>query len=157
MPPTTVLWIDDDQLLLGLGTEALEHAGYRVLTAADGATGLALAQQEHPDLILLDVIMPSMYGLEVCRALRADPTLAGTPIVLLTALPDAGVATMGAQVWATRVLRKPFQVEGLLQVLAELLGAGDKPSAPAARAPMPPGRPGRAGEEGLTAPAEGPR
>ncbi len=120
MALTTVLWIDDDQLLLGLGTEALHQAGYRVRTAPDGPAGIAFAQQDHPDLILLDVIMPAMYGVEVCQALRADPTFQGTPIVLLTALPDAGVATMGTQVGATRVLRKPFSVAQLLQVLAEL-------------------------------------
>lgn len=120
MPPTTVLWIDDDQLLLSMATEALRQAGYRVLTAPDGPAGIALAQTEHPDLILLDVIMPAMYGIEVCKALRADPGLAGTPIVLLTALADAGVARRGVHVGATRVLQKPLTVEQLLQVMAEL-------------------------------------
>ncbi len=139
-PPTTVLWIDDDQLLLSMGTKALRQAGYRVLTAPDGPAGLALAQREPPDLILLDVIMPSMYGIEVCKALRADPGLTGTPIVLLTALADAGVARRGVHVGATRVLQKPFSVEQLLQVLAELC-PGSSGRAPLLLAPGDPPHP----------------
>jgi DNA-binding response OmpR family regulator len=117
----TVLWIDDDQLLLSMGIEALQEGGYRVITAPDGATGIAVAKRERPDLILLDLIMPSMHGLEVCQQLRADPDFHATPIVLLTALPDSEVATMGPRVGATLTLRKPFGMAALLQTLAELL------------------------------------
>ncbi len=65
-----------------------------------------------------------MCGMEVCKALRADPRLASTPIVLLTALADVGVARMGVHVGATRVLRKPLTVDLLLQVMAELCPPG---------------------------------
>ena len=84
--PATVLWIDDDPLLLGLCVGVLEGHGYRVLAAGDGAAGLAIARQERPDVILLDVLMPTMSGFEVCEHLRADPRLQDTPIMLLTAL-----------------------------------------------------------------------
>jgi CheY-like chemotaxis protein len=72
------------------------RGGCHVLTAPDGPAGVALAHREHPDLILLDVVMPTRYDIEVCKELWADPALAATPIVLLTALTDAGMATMGA-------------------------------------------------------------
>jgi DNA-binding response OmpR family regulator len=119
--PPTVLWIDDDQLLLAMGTEALQQAGYRVLTASDGAAGIAIAQREHPDLILLDLIMPTMHGLEVCQQLRADPALQGTPIVVLTAIPDGEATTMGARAGATLTLQKPFGTEALLQAVGRLV------------------------------------
>ena len=91
----TILCIDDDPLVLGVGTSALEAHGYRVLFATDPATGLAIAREERPDVILPDVLMPAMTGLEVCQQLRADPNLKDTPIILLTALEDAGVESMG--------------------------------------------------------------
>jgi CheY-like chemotaxis protein len=89
---TTILWIDDDRLLLSVCGEAFERSGYRVLAVSDGPAGIVLAMREHPDLILLDVMMVGMNGLEVCERLRAEPALAETPIVLLTVLDDPGVA-----------------------------------------------------------------
>jgi CheY-like chemotaxis protein len=88
--PTTILWIDDDRLLLSVCADPFERYGYRILPASDGPTGIDLARQERPDLILLDVVMFGMDGLEVCQRLRAEPVLADTPIVLLTVLDDAG-------------------------------------------------------------------
>jgi CheY-like chemotaxis protein len=104
----TILWIDDDQLLLAIGT--------------DGAQGIALAQQEHPDLILLDVIMPSTYGLEVCQQLRADPALQATPIILLTVLGDPSVVSLGAKAGATLTIQKPRGVEPVCQLIEQVLG-----------------------------------
>jgi CheY-like chemotaxis protein len=105
--PATVLWIDDDPLLLGLCVGVLEKHGYRVLTAPDGAQGIAVAHAARPDVILLDVLMPTMNGIEVCRQLRTDATLHDTPIILLTALNDPGARPMGAKVGATATFRKP--------------------------------------------------
>src|SRR5512136_288632 len=98
--PATVLWIDDDPLLLGLCVGVLERHGYRVLTATDGRQGIAVAHAARPDVILLDVLMPTMNGIEVCRKLRTDATLHDTPIILLTALNDPGVRPMGTKVGA---------------------------------------------------------
>ena len=118
---TTILWIDDDRLLLSVCAAVLEREGYRVLFATDGATGIVTAKQERPDVILLDVVMPTMTGLEVCQQLRADPDLKDTPIILLTALEDAGVGTMGEKAGATTTLRKPFGPEYVVEFLEQLL------------------------------------
>ncbi len=121
--PTTILWIDDDQLLLKLCTEAFEQYGYQVLAASDGPAGIALAKQERPDLILLDVMMFGMDGLEVCERLRAEPALAETPIVLLTVLEDAGVRDRGRAVGATALWSKSCGPEELLAKVTHLLGS----------------------------------
>jgi DNA-binding response OmpR family regulator len=128
--PTTVLWVDDDRLVLGACVPVLERHGYRVLVATDGAAGIATARRERPDAILLDVMMPTMTGFEVCQQLRADPTLTDTPIILLTALEDTGVGTMGKKVGATTTLRKPFGPEYIVEFLAKVLG---RPSGPPRR------------------------
>jgi len=119
--PPTVLWIDDDRLVLGACVPVLERHGYRVLIATDGTTGVAAARQERPDVILLDVMMPTMTGFEVCQQLRADPRLKDTPIILLTALEDAGVETMGKKAGATTTLRKPFGPEYIIEFLGKVL------------------------------------
>jgi len=123
----TILWIDDDRLLLGACCQVLEAQGYRTLLATDGATGIELAQTERPDAILLDVVMPTMHGLEVCQQLRALPHLKDTPIILLTALEDAGVGIMGKKAGATTTLRKPFGPEYIVEFLAKVLGRQSGP------------------------------
>ena len=120
--PTTVLWIDDDRLLLGACVPTLERHGYRVLVAHDGATGLATAKRERPDAILLDVVMPTLNGLEVCQQLRADRHLTDTPIILLTALADVKVGKKGKAAGATTTLRKPSSPEYLVEVLDKRVG-----------------------------------
>jgi two-component system alkaline phosphatase synthesis response regulator PhoP len=121
-PPTTILWIDDDRLLLSVCCEALERHGYRTLIATDGATGIEIAKTEQPDVILLDVIMPTMHGLEVCQRLRAEPNLKETPIILLTALEDEGVGAMGNKAGATTTMRKPFGPAHVVSVLEQMVG-----------------------------------
>jgi CheY-like chemotaxis protein len=126
--PPTVLWIDDDRLLLGACVPVLERHGYRVLVAHDGATGIATAKRERPDAILLDVVMPTINGLEVCQQLRADPHLQATPIILLTALEDVKVGRKGKKAGATTTLRKPSSPEFIVEFLDKVVGRkGDRP------------------------------
>ena len=127
--PTTILWIDDDRLLLSVCGETFERYGYRILPASDGPAGIELARQERPDLILLDVVMFGMDGLEVCQRLRAEPSLAETPIVLLTVLDDAGVRDRGREVGATAIWPKPFGPEQLLEKVSKLVGARPRSAA----------------------------
>ena len=79
---TKVLVADDDELLRTLMEHKLTAAGYEVVTATDGSEALALAAREHPDVIVLDAMMPQRDGFEVLRALKADPSLGGTPVVI---------------------------------------------------------------------------
>jgi len=120
--PPTVLWVDDDRLLLGACVPVLERQGYRVLVANDGATGIATAKRERPDAILLDVVMPTTNGLEVCRQLRADPALKNIPIILLTALEDVKVGRTGKEAGATTTLRKPSGPEFIVEFLDKIVG-----------------------------------
>ncbi len=128
--PTTILWIDDDRLLLSVCGEAFERRGYRVLAVSDGPAGILLAVREQPDLILLDVMMVGMSGLQVCERLRAEPALAETPIVLLTVLQDAAVRDRGRAVGATALWAKACGPDELLAKVAQLLGCAPRSAAP---------------------------
>jgi CheY-like chemotaxis protein len=120
--PATILWIDDDQLLLSFCCEALNQRGYRTLAAPDGPTGIETAKAERPDLIILDVVMPGMDGIEVCRRLRAAPETRTTPIILLTAFHGPKVSLKGRQAGANSTIRKPFGPEHIINAIGKILG-----------------------------------
>ena len=119
----TILWIDDDRLLLTFGKDALDRLGYQVRTATEGASGIKLAQQERPDLIILDVLMPNMDGYEICRRMRADPGLKDTPILLLTALEERMVDLWGREAGATFSMSKPSRPEHIVSIIEWMLSA----------------------------------
>ena len=83
--PATVLLVEDNEDNLRIYSTFLTYSGYRVLEAADGEAGLALAQSELPDVILIDVSIPKMDGYEVTRRLKSDPATAQIPVIALTA------------------------------------------------------------------------
>ena len=112
-PAKTVLVVDDEQDILDLVRFRLEHDGYRVLTASDGQTGLTLAQQERPDLCILDVMMPKLSGLEVLARLRADPATAATRVILLTARGQDADIDRGFELGAHDYVTKPFSPKEL--------------------------------------------
>jgi DNA-binding response OmpR family regulator len=119
--PATILWIDDDELLLAFGRSMLEGHGYRTLTALGGRSGIALATEERPDLIILDVLMPEMGGYEVCLRLRAESELQDTPILLLTCLQDPQVDVLGRDLGATFTMHKPSDPTLIIRTIEELL------------------------------------
>jgi DNA-binding response OmpR family regulator len=112
-PAKTVLVVDDEQDILDLVRFRLEHDGYRVITASDGETGLALAKKERPDLCILDVMMPKLTGLEVLAHLRADTTTADTPVILLTARSQDADVDRGFELGAQDYVTKPFSPKEL--------------------------------------------
>ena len=116
-----ILCIDDDQLLLALFSDALEAYAYQPLTATDGPSGIELAKKEHPDLIVLDVMMPKMSGFEVCRQLRADPDLKDTPIIIVTAMHDPNLNVKGFEAGANLAMRKPFGSKDLIKTIKTAL------------------------------------
>ena len=113
-----ILVVEDEFVLRDTLTYNLTRQGYEVLTAADGHRAVELAQAEHPDLILLDVMLPGLDGFEVCRILRVDYT---SPIIMLTARDDEVDKVVGLEVGADDYLTKPFSMRELLaRVKAQL-------------------------------------
>ena len=106
----TVLAIDDQLSSLEAMADALTPLGFEVLQAQDGETGLALARERRPDVILLDVMMPGMDGYEVCRRLKADEETSLLPVVFLTGLDSREAKLRGLQAGATDFLTKPFSL-----------------------------------------------
>jgi DNA-binding response OmpR family regulator len=116
-----VLCIDDDRLLLGLVKDAIETHGFEALTATDGPSGLELAKAQHPDIILVDVMMPKMSGFEVCQHLRADPKMRGTPIIIITAMADPELKTKGLEAGANLAIPKPFNPTQIIVLIKKAL------------------------------------
>jgi two-component system alkaline phosphatase synthesis response regulator PhoP len=105
----TILVVDDEPQIVELVGDYLKQAGYRVLTARDGQTALTLARHEHPDLMVLDLMLPGgLDGLDVCRRLRRDPTLADVPIIMLTARTEETDRLVGLELGADDYVTKPF-------------------------------------------------
>ncbi len=116
---TRVLVIDDDPAMTSLLKRGLSYEGYRVDTAASGKEGMELARETPPDLVILDVMMPGIDGLEVCRRFRAaDPSL---PIIMLTARDGAEDQVSGLETGADDYVVKPFTFEVLLARIRALM------------------------------------
>ena len=121
----TVLVIDDEPELVKLIDYNLTKAGYLVLTAADGESGLATARRHAPDAIVLDVMMPGVDGFEVCKRLRQEPQTAGIPILMLTAKAEEADRVLGLELGADDYLTKPFGVRELQARVKALLRRAD--------------------------------
>jgi CheY-like chemotaxis protein len=116
-----VLVVDDDPAIRRVVCALLDLEEYGLLEAADGLTALELVRLERPDLVILDLTMPRLDGLRACRALRSDPELAGTRVLLLTGrdLPDAWAAARDAG--ADAYIVKPFSSLALLDAVRRLV------------------------------------
>jgi CheY-like chemotaxis protein len=117
-----ILVVDDSAANRLVLTGHLEAAGFKVVEATSGESALALLMRETIDLAVLDVLMPGMDGYETCRRMRADPAMAETPVLFLTALGDRDAAPMKAA-GGNGILGKPFQRGELLRRISELLPA----------------------------------
>jgi two-component system alkaline phosphatase synthesis response regulator PhoP len=116
----TVLIADDEPHVVELVRVTLEDDRLSVIEAFDGEHALTLAQAVHPDVIFLDVHMPGLDGLEVCRRLRIDPAFAQTTIVMLTAAAQRDDVARGLAAGANHYLTKPFSPVALLALLERL-------------------------------------
>jgi DNA-binding response OmpR family regulator len=101
----TILVVDDEARIVKLVRDYLERAGFEVLTARDGETALQLARREQPDLIILDLMLPGMDGLDVCRLLRQESSV---PIIMLTARVEEVDRVVGLELGADDYVTKPF-------------------------------------------------
>ena len=116
--PEKILVVDDEVTLLETLSYNLKKQGYEVEMASDGPTALELARSNHPDLIVLDIMLPGMDGFEVCREIRKDMN---TPVLMLTARDDEIDRVVGLEVGADDYLTKPFSMRELLARVKALL------------------------------------
>jgi CheY-like chemotaxis protein len=118
-----VLCADDERDILALLVLRLERAGYRVAQAVDGEQALELARELHPDVLVLDVMMPRLSGTDVLAALRADEATAQLRVVLLSARAQETDVERGLEAGADAYLAKPFQAPELIEIVGRLAGA----------------------------------
>jgi DNA-binding response OmpR family regulator len=108
MPKQRILVVDDDKEVVRLMWAYLERAGYEVLAAFDGETAIHTLRREKPDLVLLDLMLPDRDGYDITRLVRADPTLAHIPIIMLTARVEDTDKIIGLEIGADDYVIKPY-------------------------------------------------
>src|SRR2546422_4638109 len=119
--PPRILIADDTPANLHILQLRLAANGYEIITATDGEEAIAAARQHQPDLILLDVMMPKLDGIEVCRRLRADPALPFVPIILVTAKADSKDVVAGLEAGGDEYLTKPVDQAALVGRVKSML------------------------------------
>jgi DNA-binding response OmpR family regulator len=117
-----ILIVDDEHLTTELAKVILEKNGFSVIIAEDGETALSLAQQENPDLILLDAILPMMDGFTVCKKLKESKKLRNAPILMLTAKGSSSDIERGRAAGADEYIIKPFSGKALVATIIRHLG-----------------------------------
>jgi two-component system alkaline phosphatase synthesis response regulator PhoP len=117
----TILVVDDEQDLLDLIEYNLMKEGYRVLKAVNGIEALEVAKEQNPDLVLLDIMMPKMDGLEVCEKMRSDSDLHHIPIIFLTARGDEKTEVEGLDLGADDYVTKPISTTKLISRIKAVL------------------------------------
>ena len=125
MTTATILVVEDEPSLNAILTFNLEKEGYAVLTSQNGADALTQAQSSVPDLIILDIMLPGLDGLEVCRQLRGDDKTKGIRILLLTARDDETDEIVGFKMGADDYVTKPFKIKPLMSRIRALLRRSD--------------------------------
>jgi two-component system, OmpR family, alkaline phosphatase synthesis response regulator PhoP len=134
-----ILIIEDERDILNLVVHYLEKDGFRTRTAMDGPEGLMAARREHPDLIVLDLMLPGLDGLEVCKKLRADAGSALIPIIMLTAKSELTDRVVGLELGADDYVTKPFSPKELIARVKALLRRAERraePTGPSTYGPL---------------------
>ncbi len=119
--PPRILIVDDNPTNVKVLQTRLAAEGYEIITAADGEEGLSAAKRETPDLILLDIMMPKLDGVEVCRRLRGDPAFPFTPIIMVTAMADSKDVIAGLEAGGDEYLTKPIDHAALAARVRSML------------------------------------
>jgi two-component system cell cycle response regulator DivK len=116
-----ILVIEDTEDNRQIIRDLLSSVGYELIEAMDGAEGVAMAQSQHPDLILMDIQLPKISGMEAMRRLRADAATANTPIIAITSFALSGDEQKAKDAGATAYLAKPYSPFDLLNLIRKLL------------------------------------
>mgnify|MGYP006269154577 FL=1 len=117
----TVLLVEDESDVVDLLRYHLRKAGFKVLVENTGSAGLETVRQNMPDAVVLDIMLPGMTGLEVCRAMKSDPALAGVPVLMLTAKSDVKDRVKGLELGAEDYVTKPFSPKEVVLRVQALL------------------------------------
>jgi DNA-binding response OmpR family regulator len=133
----TILVVDDETTLRETLVEALEMEGYRAIPAADGREALVRFRADNPDLVLLDLMLPELSGVEVCRILRAESAV---PIIMLTAKDGEVDKVVGLELGADDYVTKPFSLRELTARIRAILRRSEQAAGPDAPATVPVGR-----------------
>ena len=116
-----IITIDDDPVVRTLIKKTFSSLGFEVITAADGIEGLRAIENNHPDIIILDVMMPIIDGLEVLKRIKATPKIAKIPVIMFTAISDGHMVVETSKFGADDYIIKPFQSSVLIQKVKKLL------------------------------------
>ena len=120
MTQRTVLYIEDNEFNRKIVRQLLSRTTYRLIEAVDGEAGVAMARQEVPDLVLMDVQLPKMSGLDATRAIRADPATAKIPVLVVTSFALSGDDQRAMAAGASGYLAKPYSPRDLLAMIRQL-------------------------------------
>jgi DNA-binding response OmpR family regulator len=121
MPLAKVLLVEDDPVILRLLEVNFDLEGFETVLARDGAEGIALARSERPDIVISDIMMPNVSGLELVTTLKGDPDTASIPIILLSAKAQSGDLKAGMEVGADDYVTKPFEPLDLVDRVRALI------------------------------------
>lgn len=114
-----VLLVDDEEFFRRLVAAGFEREGYAVLQADNGIDGLRIAEEEKPELIILDLVMPGLLGFEVCKSLRENPAFSNTPIIVMSAKAYKPDIDKALELGADSYIVKPIELEELMQIVRE--------------------------------------
>ena len=120
MSGKSVLYVEDNELNRKIVRDLLRRTRYRLLEAPDGEAGVAMAREQRPDLILMDVQLPKMSGIDAIKALRSEPETAGTPIIAVTSFALSGSEQKAIEAGATAYMARPYSPFDLLRMMRQL-------------------------------------
>ncbi len=132
MAKARVLIVDDEAISRAVSRELLEMAGYEVVEARDGREGLTKAETLHPDVILLDVLMPGLDGYEVCQTLKLNPATTLIPVIFVTMVEDHALNRLAYDAGGAACIPKPIRREALLSLIAAVLATAKRRAEPKA-------------------------